>query len=131
MQCALLYLALEKQSALAAMFRAVKNEKIAAFMARDFTDPANRQSAVKNACTLLSQHKYAQSAAFFLLADRSPLLVKRDLSCSKRDLLLKQKRPITEAKETYILKEWLAARRMRYTLVYKIIGLFCYIIGLF
>jgi hypothetical protein len=69
MQCALLYLALEKQSALAAMFRAVKNEKIAAFMARDFTDPVNRQSAVKNACTLLSQHKYAQSAAFFLLAD--------------------------------------------------------------
>jgi len=36
MQSALLYLALDKKASLAAMFRAVKNDKLADFMARDF-----------------------------------------------------------------------------------------------
>ena len=69
--CALLYLALDKRSMLAAMFKAVNQAKMAAFFARDFEVVANRQAAMKNACTLLSQHKFELAAAFFLLAGSS------------------------------------------------------------
>ena len=41
-ECALLYMALDKRSALTAFFRAVKNEKLSAFFARDFSLPENR-----------------------------------------------------------------------------------------
>jgi hypothetical protein len=47
-ECALLYMALDKRSALTAFFRAVKNEKLSAFFARDFSLPENRGAAVKN-----------------------------------------------------------------------------------
>ena len=41
-------MALDKRSALTAFFRAVKNEKLSAFFARDFSLPENRGAAVKN-----------------------------------------------------------------------------------
>jgi hypothetical protein len=67
-QCALLYLCLDKRTTLTAMFKAVKNETLHAFFSRDFGQEQHRVAALKNACVLLSQHRYQLAAAFFLLA---------------------------------------------------------------
>eukprot|EP00281_Chroomonas_sp_CCMP1168_P008648 CAMPEP_0206257750 /NCGR_PEP_ID=MMETSP0047_2-20121206/25522_1 /ASSEMBLY_ACC=CAM_ASM_000192 /TAXON_ID=195065 /ORGANISM="Chroomonas mesostigmatica_cf, Strain CCMP1168" /LENGTH=122 /DNA_ID=CAMNT_0053684387 /DNA_START=1 /DNA_END=367 /DNA_ORIENTATION=+ len=69
-QCALLYLCLDKRTVLAAMFKAVKNDSLHKFFSRDFTEERHRVAALKNACTLLSQHRYPLAAAFFLLAGK-------------------------------------------------------------
>lgn len=67
-QCALLYLCLDKKSTLTAMFKMVRNEALHKFFQRDFGEEQHRAAAVKNAYTLLSQHRYPLASAFFLLA---------------------------------------------------------------
>lgn len=42
--------------------------KVAKFVRKDFSDPANAKLAERNAYSLLGQHKYLLSAAFFVLA---------------------------------------------------------------
>lgn len=69
-ECALLYLCLDKKSTLTAMFKMVKNDVLHNFFLRDFSQDQHKAAAVKNAYTLLSQHRYKLAAAFFLLADQ-------------------------------------------------------------
>ncbi len=44
-----------------------QNRRLADFLSRDFSQPANRQAASKNAFVLLGQHRYSLAAAFFIL----------------------------------------------------------------
>lgn len=65
--CFLFYLALNKKDALVALFQAVKNTKVYDFVKQDFSIPKNQTSALKNAYTLMSKHRFELAAAFFLL----------------------------------------------------------------
>lgn len=53
------------------LFRSTGQAKLAEFLARDFSDndagAAGRQAAAKNAFVLISQHRAALAAAFFVL----------------------------------------------------------------
>ena len=66
--CALLFVALGRQSVLAGLCRATRKVEVADFFARDFSDTRNKQAALKNAYALLSKHRYLFAAAFFVLA---------------------------------------------------------------
>ncbi|KAK9832643.1 hypothetical protein WJX81_006635 [Elliptochloris bilobata] len=72
--CALLYLALGRRALLQGLFRSTNQAKLADFLARDFSageaGEAGRQAAAKNAFVLISQHRAALAAAFFVLAGR-------------------------------------------------------------
>ena len=56
------------------LFRSTGQAKLAEFLARDFGDgeagAAGRQAAAKNAFVLISQHRAALAAAFFVLGAR-------------------------------------------------------------
>ena len=65
--CALMYLAVGKKAALAGLFRAQKNMKMAEFLGHDFTDERWKSAALKNAYVLLGVQRFELAAAFFLL----------------------------------------------------------------
>ena len=65
--CALLYIALGKQHQLHALCKATRNEKLALFLANDFSTPRWRSAAVKNAYSLLAKQQFELAVAFFLL----------------------------------------------------------------
>ena len=64
---ALMYIALGRKNVLAALCRTADQPRLLHFFSRDFSDPENQKSALKNAYVLLSQHRYELSAAFFIL----------------------------------------------------------------
>jgi RAVE protein 1 C terminal len=63
---ALWYCAQGRLSAIGALLRTTGDSKVAAFFTRDFSTADARAAAAKNAHKLLSQHRYALAAAFFL-----------------------------------------------------------------
>lgn len=65
---AIWYCAMGKLSLLAGLFRTSNEVRVGSFLARDFDSEGGRSAAAKNAHALLSQHKHAMAAAFFLLA---------------------------------------------------------------
>lgn len=65
--CALLYLSLGKKKQLQALCKAVRNERLHAFLSNDFSEPRWRSAAMKNAYALLSKQQYELCAAFFVL----------------------------------------------------------------
>jgi len=67
--CALLYIALGKRGQLQALCKAVRNHKLADFLANDFTTPRWRSAAQKNAFSLLGKQQHQLAAAFFLLGE--------------------------------------------------------------
>lgn len=67
--CAPIYACLGKTRLLSQLFRKAGNEKVAMFLARDFTQPKEQEIAAKNAYQLLSKHEYRLCIALFLLAN--------------------------------------------------------------
>jgi hypothetical protein len=69
MDAMVLYIALGRRAQLAALFRAVRDTRLAEFLANDFDTEGSRwrTAALKNAYVLLSQHRYEHAAGFFLL----------------------------------------------------------------
>eukprot|EP00392_Amoebophrya_sp_AT5.2_P001599 g1601.t1 len=66
---ALWYAALNRQSLLAALYKAAKQDAIAGFLRLDLkNDAENKQKAVKNGYELIRQKRYMLAATFFLLA---------------------------------------------------------------
>ena len=65
---ALWYLALGRRNVLMGLYRSVNDQRLVAFLSRDFSQQAHRTAASKNAYALLGQHRYRLAAAFFLLA---------------------------------------------------------------
>lgn len=68
--CALIYVALKKQSTLMGLFKVKKNERLVEFFQRDFTQEKNQIAACKNAYVLIGRQQFEYAAAFFLMADR-------------------------------------------------------------
>ncbi|CCH60701.1 hypothetical protein TBLA_0D01935 [Henningerozyma blattae CBS 6284] len=71
--CALYYLALRKKQILVSLWRLSvghpERGKILNFLQNDFSIDRWRKAALKNAYVLLSQHRYRESAIFFLLGN--------------------------------------------------------------
>lgn len=65
---ALWYIALGRRTALAALYKAQQNSKMAQFLLRNFNIPENQTAASKNAYVLLSKHRLELAVAFFILA---------------------------------------------------------------
>lgn len=68
--CALLYIALERRTILAGLFKISKDERdrpLVDFMARDFREEKHKAAALKNAYVLMGKHRHELAAAFFLL----------------------------------------------------------------
>ena len=71
MDAALWYVLARKTRQLSALFKASNEDKVAAFLLRDFeNDEAARTSACKNAFALLAKHQVVGALAFFVLARR-------------------------------------------------------------
>jgi hypothetical protein len=68
MDAAIFYLAMKKKSLLWGLYRAKRDEKMAAFFANDFTEERWRKAALKNAYALLGKQRFEHAAGFFLLA---------------------------------------------------------------
>ncbi|KAJ9464401.1 Regulator of V-ATPase in vacuolar membrane protein 1 [Diplonema papillatum] len=68
---ALLYCCLGKRAVLAALFKAVREKRTADFFLRDFSEPANRAAASKNAMASIAKGNIQYAAAFFVAADRA------------------------------------------------------------
>ncbi|XP_020526297.1 uncharacterized protein LOC18439600 [Amborella trichopoda] len=69
-ECALLYLALNRQQVLAGLFKISKDERdkpLVGFLSRNFQEEKNKSAALKNAYVLLGRHQLELAAAFFLL----------------------------------------------------------------
>lgn len=66
--CALMYIALGRQSLLAGLYRTYGDARVASFLSRDFSLDKNQLAAEKNAYVLLGQHRYEMAAAWFILA---------------------------------------------------------------
>ena len=66
--CALLYAALGRTSVLAGLFKAARDTRLAEFLSRNFAEDRHREAALKNAYALMSKHRYAFAATFFVLA---------------------------------------------------------------
>ena len=66
--CALLFIIVDRVKVLAGLYKATQNTRLYEFMCRDFTEQRHREAALKNAYALLSKHRYAFAAAFFVLA---------------------------------------------------------------
>ncbi|KAG0631662.1 hypothetical protein M758_1G270500 [Ceratodon purpureus] len=67
---ALLYIALERRTVLAGLFKISKDERdrpLVDFMARDFREEKHKAAALKNAYVLMGKHRHELAAAFFLL----------------------------------------------------------------
>jgi hypothetical protein len=62
------YCAQGKLGVVGGLLRIGGDPRVAAFFSRDFSQPAARAAAAKNAHKLLSQHRYLLAAAFFLCA---------------------------------------------------------------
>lgn len=68
LEAALFYLALKKKSLLQGLFKLVRDDRMQAFFANDFTQERWQTASLKNAYALLSKRRFEQAAAFFLLA---------------------------------------------------------------
>ncbi|QNP96170.1 YALIA101S04e07778g1_1 [Yarrowia lipolytica] len=72
-EASLFYLALRKKQVLQALWRSASTHpeqtKMVKFLKNDFSEPRWRTAALKNAFALLSKHRYAYAASFFLLGD--------------------------------------------------------------
>ncbi|KAL4205536.1 hypothetical protein AMTRI_Chr01g115070 [Amborella trichopoda] len=69
-ECALLYLALNRQQVLAGLFKISKDERdkpLVGFLSPNFQEEKNKSAALKNAYVLLGRHQLELAAAFFLL----------------------------------------------------------------
>ena len=66
--CALLYAALGRTSVLAGLFKAARDTRLAEFLSRNFAEDRHREAALKNAYALMSKHRHAFAATFFVLA---------------------------------------------------------------
>lgn len=73
MSAAMWYLALDKKTALIALFKAVRDQKMVEFFSQDFKKEEKQQAALKNAYFLLSKRKFEMAVTFFLLAGRDQL----------------------------------------------------------
>lgn len=73
MSAAIWYLALDKKTALLALFKAVRDQKMFEFFSQDFKKEEKQQAALKNAFFLLSKRKFDLAVTFFLLAGRDQL----------------------------------------------------------
>ncbi len=51
------------------LYRTTNNRRLSDFLSRDFSEPAHRQAAGKNAFVLLGQHRHTLAAAFFILGE--------------------------------------------------------------
>lgn len=71
-EVAMWYCAQGRRALLAGMLRSKGDARVADFLGRDFSQQQNRTAAAKNAHKLLSQHRYALAASFFLLAHDVP-----------------------------------------------------------
>lgn len=72
-EASLFYLALRKKQVLQALWRSASTHpeqtKMVKFLKNDFAEPRWKTAALKNAFALLSKHRYAYAASFFLLGD--------------------------------------------------------------
>ena len=69
--CALLFVISGRVKVLAGLYKATQNTRLYEFMCRDFSDERHREAALKNAYALLSKHRYAFAAVFFVLAGQA------------------------------------------------------------
>lgn len=67
LDCALLYIALGKTKQLQALSKATKNDRLATFLANDFTDERWLSAARKNAFSVLCKQQFEFAIALFLL----------------------------------------------------------------
>ncbi|KAL2650756.1 hypothetical protein R1flu_018884 [Riccia fluitans] len=68
--CALLYVALDRRSVLAGLFKLSRDQRdkpLADFLARDFQEEKHKVAALKNAYVLMGKHRHELAAAFFIL----------------------------------------------------------------
>ena len=56
------------------LYRSAGQKKQADFFARDFSSPAQREAACKNAFVLLAQHRAELAASFFILGEHDIIL---------------------------------------------------------
>ncbi|CAG0879086.1 unnamed protein product [Darwinula stevensoni] len=68
LDAAIFYLAMKKKSLVWGLFRSVRDTRMTAFFANDFSQERWRKSALKNAFALLGKQRFEHAAAFFLLA---------------------------------------------------------------
>lgn len=69
LDAALFYLAMKKKTLVCALLKRVNCDKrLLKLFEQDFSDPANRKKALKNAYALLGLHRFEHAAAFFILA---------------------------------------------------------------
>lgn len=72
-EASLFYLALRKKQVLQALWRSASTHpeqtKMVKFLKNDFSESRWKSAALKNAFALLSKHRYAYAASFFLLGD--------------------------------------------------------------
>lgn len=66
---ALWYIALGRNSAVAALYKAQQDDRMSKFFIRNFSLPENRTAASKNAYVLVSKHRLLLATAFFILAN--------------------------------------------------------------
>ena len=62
------YLALGRKSALIALYKATKDDKMVDFMSKNFMEQRWKRAAAKNAFVLQGKHRYMLAAAFFILS---------------------------------------------------------------
>jgi len=84
MEAAMWYLALDKKTALLALLKAVRDQRMIDFFSRDFTREDAQLAALKNAYHLLGKRRYELAVAFFLIAGREQL--KAALNVCVKDL---------------------------------------------
>ncbi len=68
-KAAMWYVALGRNSAVAALYRAQQDIRMSKFFLRNFSLPENRTAARKNAYVLVSKHRLLLATAFFILAN--------------------------------------------------------------
>jgi hypothetical protein len=73
MEAAIWYLALDKKTALIALLKAVRDQKMLEFFSHDFSKEEWQLAALKNAYFLLGKRRYELAVTFFLLAGRDQL----------------------------------------------------------
>ena len=68
LDAAVFYLAMKKKNLVWGLYRSVKDEKMTAFFANNFSEDRWRKAALKNAFALLGKQRFMHAAAFFLLS---------------------------------------------------------------
>lgn len=104
---ALFYIMLGKKTTLCGLYRACKETRVANFLANDFTTAKWKTAAARSAYTLNSQHRYALSAAFFLLSgslDDCIQAIVQKLNDIQLALLVARHCGDTEAEKRVIIK---------------------------